>query len=85
MMYLYKRKGATLELMAPHSAVAEADWIDLYRPTPEQAAMVNDHPEMVRFMHNHVVPDIQAILGADPYDPVAQTGFSCFSCHPHGG
>ena len=54
-------------------------------PTPEQAAMVNDHPEMVRFMHNHVVPDIQAILGADPYDPVAQTGFSCFSCHPHGG
>lgn len=53
--------------------------------TPEQAAMVNDHPEMVRFMHNHVVPDIQAILGADPYDPVAQTGFSCFSCHPHGG
>lgn len=40
MMYLYKRKGATLDLMAPHSAVADADWIDLYRPTPEQAAAV---------------------------------------------
>jgi hypothetical protein len=53
--------------------------------TPEQEAMVRDHPEMVRFMHNHVVPEIEAILGADVYDPTTQTGFSCFSCHPHGG
>ncbi len=52
--------------------------------TPEQAAMVRDHPEMVRFMHNHVVPEIQAILGADHYDTDTNTGFSCFSCHPHG-
>lgn len=52
--------------------------------TPEQAAMVQEHPEMVRFMHNHVLPEVQSILGADAYDPDTRTGFSCFSCHPHG-
>jgi len=52
--------------------------------TPEQAAMVRDRPEMVRFMHNHVVPEVQAILGAEAYDTEAQTGFSCFTCHPRG-
>ncbi|MBK8410946.1 MAG: hypothetical protein IPL19_23660 [Sandaracinaceae bacterium] len=52
--------------------------------TPQQAAMVQEHPEMVRFMHNHLLPEMQSILGADAYDPETQTGFSCFSCHPRG-
>lgn len=53
--------------------------------TPEQRAMVEEFPEMVRFMHNHLVPEMQQILGADDYDATARTGFSCFSCHPRGG
>jgi hypothetical protein len=52
--------------------------------TPQQAAMVQEQPEMVRFMHNHLLPEMQAILGADAYDPETQAGFSCFSCHPRG-
>lgn len=50
--------------------------------TPEQQAMVEQHPEMVRFMFNQVVPTMQRLLGAQPYDAETQSGFSCYACHP---
>jgi hypothetical protein len=52
--------------------------------TAEQRAMVQEFPEMVRFMHNHLLPEVQSILGAPDYNVEDQTGFSCFSCHPRG-
>lgn len=51
--------------------------------TPEQRQMVEEHPELVRFMFNDVLPTMQTLLGAEPYDEDTGTGFSCFSCHPH--
>ena len=72
---------------------AERSWAmpnpDLYAlyptGTPEQRAMVQEFPEMVRFMHNHLVPEMRSILGAEEYDEATRTGFACFSCHPRGG
>lgn len=51
---------------------------------PEQLELVRRQPETVRFMFNRVVPEIQALLGAEPYDPTTGTGLSCFACHPRG-
>lgn len=48
----------------------------------EQQQMVEEHPEMVRFMFNQVLPSMQRLLGAEPFDPETRTGFSCFACHP---
>ena len=53
--------------------------------TPEQQQMVQDHPEMVRFMFTKVLPTMQTLLGASPYDEATQTGFSCYACHPSAG
>jgi cytochrome c553 len=53
--------------------------------SPEQQQMVQDHPEMVRFMFNRVVPAMQTLLGAEAYDAETGTGFSCYACHPRGG
>lgn len=50
--------------------------------TPEQLAMVEEHPEMVRFMYQDVIPTMQTLLGAQPYDEETGTGFSCYACHP---
>jgi len=52
--------------------------------SPEQQQMVQDHPEMVRFMFNHVLPAMREMVGAEPYDAETGTGFSCYACHPHG-
>lgn len=49
---------------------------------PQQRAMVEEHPEMVRFMFNRVVPRMQQLLGAQPFDETTGTGFTCFACHP---
>lgn len=50
---------------------------------PRQRAMVEEHPEMVRFMFNRVVPRMQQLLGAEPFDEATGTGFTCYACHPH--
>ncbi len=52
---------------------------------PEQQQMVREHPEMVRLMFRHVVPTMQTLLGAQPYNAETQQGFSCYACHPHAG
>lgn len=51
--------------------------------TPEQRAMVEAHPRMVRFMFNHVVPAMREMIGAEEYDAETGEGFSCYFCHPH--
>ncbi len=53
--------------------------------TPEQRAMVEEHPEMVRYMFNHVIPEMRELLGEAEYDAETGEGFSCYACHPHAG
>lgn len=48
----------------------------------EQHKMVEQYPEMVKLMFNHVLPDMQTLLGAEPFDAETKTGFSCYACHP---
>lgn len=51
--------------------------------TPEQRQMVEEHPTMVRFMFNHVVPAMRTMIGEEEYDAETGEGFSCYFCHPH--
>ena len=51
----------------------------------EQHAMVREYEAMCRFMFSEVVPTMQTLLGAAPYDEATGEGFSCFSCHPRAG
>lgn len=48
-----------------------------------QHRTVSDHPEMVRFMYNRVVPAMQALIAAPAYDEATHEGFTCYACHPH--
>lgn len=49
---------------------------------PKQEQMVEEQKEMATFMFQEVVPSMQTMLGAEPYDEATGEGFSCFSCHP---
>jgi hypothetical protein len=40
-----------------------------------------DKPEVAKFMHEVVVPEMAAALGQPPYDPATQKGFGCTGCH----
>jgi len=40
-----------------------------------------DKPELAKFMHEVVVPEMAAALGQQPYDPQTQKGFGCMGCH----
>lgn len=51
--------------------------------TDAQRAMVAEHPQMVRFMFNHVVPAMRQMVGGEPYDAETGEGFGCFDCHTH--
>jgi hypothetical protein len=53
--------------------------------TPEQRQMVRDYPEGTRFMFNHIMPTMQALLGAAAFDEASGEGFTCYACHPHAG
>lgn len=53
--------------------------------TPEQQAMVDQYTEMATFMFQGVLPAMQTLVGAEPYNEETQEGFSCYSCHPHAG
>lgn len=44
--------------------------------------MMNEHPRMVRFMRERVVPVMARLLGETPYDPQTNRGFGCYDCHP---
>lgn len=51
--------------------------------SPEQQAMVQEHPQMVRFMFNHLVPAMRETMNVPPYEAETGDGFSCFYCHSH--
>ena len=51
--------------------------------SPEQHRMVEEHPQMVRFMFNHVVPAMRTMIGEEEFDTETGEGFSCYFCHPH--
>ncbi len=53
--------------------------------TQEQQRMIQEQRPMVMFMFSQVLPAMQELLGAQPYDEATQTGFSCYACHPNGG
>ena len=48
------------------------------RGTPEAEALHAEHPEVIAFMAEEVVPTMRALLGKGE-------DFSCHSCHPHAG
>jgi len=50
--------------------------------TPAQRQMLRDHPEILRLMFSRVVPAMERLLGAAPFDEETGEGFSCFTCHP---
>jgi len=40
-----------------------------------------EKPEMSKWMHESVVPEMAAAMGQKPYDPATKTGFGCMGCH----
>lgn len=40
-----------------------------------------EKPEVAKFMHEKIVPEMAAILGEKPYDPATKQGFGCGECH----
>ena len=38
-------------------------------------------PDMVKFMHDQVAPQMAEIFGKKPYDPATNEGFGCKGCH----
>jgi hypothetical protein len=40
-----------------------------------------DKPEMSKFMHEVVEPEMAAAMGQPVYDPATQKGFGCNGCH----
>ncbi len=40
-----------------------------------------EHPELAKFMHDEVVPQMAEIFGQKPYDPATNEGFGCKACH----
>jgi hypothetical protein len=40
-----------------------------------------EHPEIAKFMHEKVVPEMAALFGKPVYDPATQQGFGCGGCH----
>lgn len=51
--------------------------------TPEGfEKLKKEHPDMMRFMSETVVPRMAGFLGEKPYDPKTHQGFGCFRCHP---
>jgi hypothetical protein len=48
---------------------------------PDPNSKDPDEAEMARFMFGQVVPEMTALLDAEPYDPKTGRGFYCFECH----
>ena len=48
---------------------------------PDPASKDPDEAEIAKFMYGHVVPEMTALLDAEPYDPKTGKGFYCFDCH----
>ena len=44
-------------------------------------AEAEKEPEMVKFMHEVVAPQMAELFGKKPYDPATNTGFGCGGCH----
>lgn len=40
-----------------------------------------EHPEIAKFMHEKVVPEMAKLFGKPEYDPKTQQGFGCGGCH----
>jgi hypothetical protein len=43
--------------------------------------LMTDKPEVVKFMHEQVVPAMAAAMGDKPYDMTTKQGFGCLGCH----
>jgi hypothetical protein len=39
------------------------------------------YPEVAKFMHDKVVPEMAALFGKPQYDPATKSGFGCLGCH----
>jgi hypothetical protein len=41
----------------------------------------DEHPELIKFMQEKVVPEMASIFGMPVYDPATKQGFGCARCH----
>jgi hypothetical protein len=44
-------------------------------------AEADTNPDIVKFMHDKVSPQMADIFGKKPYDPATKEGFGCNGCH----
>lgn len=44
-------------------------------------AEAEEHPELAKFMHEKVVPQMAELFGKPVYDPATKSGFGCAGCH----
>jgi cytochrome c553 len=47
-------------------------------------ALMEKHPDMMKFMGEVVKPTMQQLLKEEPFDPATGKGFGCMECHTTG-
>ena len=71
---------------ARNFAMPNPSLITLYATgTRGQEQVLAQYTEACTFMYSRLLPAMGTMLGAQEYDPATHEGFTCFSCHPHGG
>ena len=63
--------------MKPHPV----DYLPALNIKGGKMAEAEEHPELAKFMHDKVVPEMAALFGKPVYDPKTQQGFGCNGCH----
>jgi hypothetical protein len=58
-----------------------ADFLPELHMKGQGLAEMETKPDMVKFMHEKVAPQMAEILGKKPYDPATKEGFGCTGCH----
>jgi len=46
-----------------------------------QGGQITSKPEIAKWMHEVVAPEMASALGMQPYDPQTKKGFGCMGCH----
>lgn len=63
--------------MKPHPA----DFLPELTVKDGKLKEAEEHPEMAKFMHDKVAPEMAALFGKPVYDPATHQGFGCGGCH----
>jgi len=54
-------------------------------PKDEFAKYKKTKADILKFMMEHVAPDMAKFLDVEPYNPETKQGFGCFNCHTMAG